>query len=343
VSVALHADPLDGVATRAELVATAAWIVARQRPNGMIAWYDGGHCDPWNHVETAMALDVMGLHDEAERAYRWLAATQRPDGAWHNYYAWDGSVEDAKLDSNVCAYVGAGLWHHYLCTGDRAFAHEMWPALERALAWVLGMRRADGTILWAREVDATPWDYALLTGSCSIRHALESAAALGEVVGAPRPAWRAAADAIDAVVGRDLGAFEPKERWAMDWYYPVLTGAVRGEAAKARLAERWESFVLDGLGVRCVADERWVTASETAECAMAHAAIGDVDTARALLRTTRRHRDADGGYLTGIAYPQRVAFPADERTAYTAAAVILAADAIGDLSPASRIFRYDVR
>ena len=58
---------------------------------------------------------------------------------------------------------------------------------------------------------------------------------------------------------------------------------------------------------------------------MAHAAIGDVDTARALLRTTRRHRDADGGYLTGIAYPQRVAFPADERTAYTAAAVILAA------------------
>ena len=70
MSVALHADPLDGVATRAELVATAAWIVARQRPNGMIAWYDGGHCDPWNHVETAMALDVMGLHDDAEQIGR---------------------------------------------------------------------------------------------------------------------------------------------------------------------------------------------------------------------------------------------------------------------------------
>ena len=53
--------------------------------------------------------------------------------------------------------------------------------------------------------------------------------------------------------------------------------------------------------------------------------------------------DADGGYLTGIASPQRVAFPADERTAYTAAAVILAADAIGGLSPASRVFRYDAR
>jgi hypothetical protein len=219
----------------------------------------------------------------------------------------------------------------------------MWPTLERAVAWVLGMRRPDGTVLWAREADATPWDYALLTGSCSIRHALDSAASLGDALGTPRPVWRAAAAAIDAVVAGGVDAFEPKDRWAMDWYYPVLTGAVRGDAAKARLAERWDAFVLDGLGVRCVADERWVTASETAECAIAHAAIGDVDTARALLRTTRRHRDADGGYLTGIAYPQRVAFPADERTAYTAAAVILAADAIGGLSPASRVFRYDAR
>jgi hypothetical protein len=343
VSAVLDVDPLDGAATRAELADTAAWIAARQRPSGMIAWFDGGHCDPWNHVETAMALDVMGRHDAATRAYRWLADVQRADGAWHNYYAWDGAVEDAKLDSNVCAYLGTGLWHHHLCTGDDAFARGMWPTLERAVAWVLGMRRPDGTVLWAREADATPWDYALLTGSCSIRHALDSAASLGDALGTPRPAWRAAAAAIDAVVAGGGDAFEPKDRWAMDWYYPVLTGAVRGDAAKARLAERWDAFVLDGLGVRCVADERWVTASETAECAIAHAAIGDVDTARALLRTTRRHRDADGGYLTGIAYPQRVAFPADERTAYTAAAVILAADAIGGLSPASRVFRYDAR
>ena len=30
----------------------------------MIPWFPGGHCDPWNHVECAMALDVVGLHDE---------------------------------------------------------------------------------------------------------------------------------------------------------------------------------------------------------------------------------------------------------------------------------------
>ena len=47
-----------------------------------------------------MALDVAGLHREAELAYEWLAAIQRHDGSWHAYYVADG-VEDAKLDTNV--------------------------------------------------------------------------------------------------------------------------------------------------------------------------------------------------------------------------------------------------
>ena len=76
----------------------------------------------------------------------------------------------------------------------------------------------------------------------------------------------------------------------MDWYYPVLTGALDGEAAKARLADGWETFAMEGLGVRCVDDEPWVTASETAECAIAFAAIGDFATATDLLRWTRAHR-----------------------------------------------------
>ena len=95
------------------------------------------------------------------------------------------------------------------------------------------------------------------------------------------------------------GAFEPKERWAMDWYYPVLTGALTGEAAKARLADGWDTFAMEGLGVRCVSDEPWVTASETAECSLAHAAIGDLTTAADLLRWTRAHRRDDGVVLDG--------------------------------------------
>ena len=62
-------DNLVGVITHDELLATARSIAALQLPNGMIPWFKDGHCDPWNHVETAMALDVMGMHAEARKAY----------------------------------------------------------------------------------------------------------------------------------------------------------------------------------------------------------------------------------------------------------------------------------
>jgi hypothetical protein len=87
-----------------------------------------------------------------------------------------------------------------------------------------------------------------------------------------------------------------------------------------------------------VADEPWVTASETAEAALAYAAIGDVDTATDLLRWTRSHRLESGAYLTGIVHPDRIVFPDGEHTSYTAAAVILAADAITGAGAASDLF-----
>jgi hypothetical protein len=329
---------LPGVLSGDEVLQSAEAIARLQVDTGMIPWFVGGHCDPWNHVETAMALDVAGLHGAAEHAYQWLVDVQRADGSWWNYYLPDGSVEEAKLDTNVCAYVAAGVWHHWLCTGDRGFVERMWPTVERAMNWVLGMRKPDGTVLWACTAEERPWDYALLTGSASISHSLRCAVALASVMSVTRPDWGRAAGTLAHVVAMDPTAFEPKDRWAMDWYYPVLSGALRGEGAKARLAESWDEFVMEGKGVRCVNDEPWVTASETAECAIAHAAIGDFDTAADLLRWTRSHRADDGSYWTGIVYPSMERFPFDETSAYTAAAVILAADAITGASPGSSVF-----
>src|SRR6185312_11123532 len=62
-------------------------IRAAQAPSGMVRWFPGGHADPWNHVEAAMALDVAQEHAAADAAYDWLLATQRPDGSWPAYSA----------------------------------------------------------------------------------------------------------------------------------------------------------------------------------------------------------------------------------------------------------------
>ncbi len=235
---------VEGVLDARQLDATLDAIAAEQLPNGLILWYPGGHSDPWNHVEAAMALAVGGRRTEAERAYEWLVANQLENGAWHNYYLADG-IEDLKLDTNVCAYVAAGVWHHFLLTRDRGFIEAMWPVVERAIDFVLSMQTARGEIIWARHTDGTPWSYALLTGSSSICHSLRCAVAIAEAVGEERPDWELATANLAHVVAHVRDAFEPKDRWAMDWYYPVLAGVVTGPAGATRLAERRE-HVRDG-------------------------------------------------------------------------------------------------
>ena len=315
-----------------DLATTVESIVAVQEDDGMIPWFPGGHADPWNHVEAAIALDVGGRRAEAEAAYSWLVATQRADGAWHQYYR-AGEVEEATLDANVTAYVATGTWHHFLATGDTGFLETMWPVVEAAVGFVLELQTARGEVIWARHGDGTPWSFALLTASSSTFASLRSALAVAARLGHHRPDWDLAVDLLGRVIVDEPGAFLPKDRWAMDWYYPVLVGAVTGDAARARLAAGYDRFVMDGLGVRCVADKDWVTAAETAECAMAHLAAGQADTAGLLVEWAGHLRHDDGSWFTGMVHPQRDHFPAGERSTYSAAAMTLATAALAGAGP----------
>ena len=331
--------PIDvpGLVSASDLHLTVDGIAEWQLSSGMIPWFPGGHADPWNHVEAAMALQLGGLRTEAERAFDWLVSTQRPDGAWHQYYLED-RVEQDKLDANVCAYVATGVWHHVLLHDDRGFAESMWPVVEKAIDFVLDLQQPRGEILWARHADGTPWSFALLTGSSSICHSLRCAIALAELLGHERPDWELSAAQLARVVADVPEAFAPKHRWAMDWYYPVLTGVVLGDAGRRRLADRFDTFVMDGTGVRCVSDRPWITVAETCECALAHLAVGERRIAEDLFAWSQQFRHDDGRYWTGTVFPQESRFPAGERSTYTAASVVLAADALAGASAASALF-----
>jgi hypothetical protein len=236
------------------------------------------------------------------------------------------------------AYLAAGVWHHYLTTGDDGFCRELWPTVEAAIEFVLDLQTRRGEIIWARHPDGRPWSYALLTGSSSISHSLRCAELLAAQVGESRPGWTAARNRLVEVIAHHPEAFEPKERWAMDWYYPVLVGAVTGDDAAKRLADGWDTFIIEGEGVRCVSDQPWVTTAETCECVLSLLAAGDTDAAVALFDGIQRLRHPNGGYYTGEVVPERVHFPADEQSAYSAAAIILAADALVGESPTSGLF-----
>ena len=332
-----YLNDLGDVVSAAELAETVACIAEWQLPSGMIPWTPGAHADPWNHVEAAMALDLGGRSADAERAYQWLVDIQRGDGAWHQYYLAD-RVEQDKLDANVCAYIAAGVWHHWLLTDDIGFVETLWPTVERAIDFVLDLQRPRGEILWARHADGTPWSFALLTGSSSICHSLRCAIAIAELLGHERPDWELSAARLADVIAHHQEVFQPKHRWAMDWYYPVLAGVLRHDEGRARLAERFDVFVMDGRGVRCVNDRPWITVAETCECAMAHLAVGQRDIAEQLFGWTAQFRHDDGRYWTGTVFPDESRFPAGERSTYTAASVVLCADALAGASPASALF-----
>jgi len=333
----MYLRDVSDVVTSAELARTVECVAEWQLPSGMIPWFPGGHADPWNHVEAAMALTLGGHRGAADRAYEWLARMQRPDGAWHQYYLAD-AVEQDKLDANVCAYVATGVWHHFLLTRDQGFVETMWPVVERAIDFVLDLQRPRGEIIWARHADGTPWSFALLTGSSSICLSLRCAIALAEHLGHERPDWELSAGRLASVIAHQPEAFAPKHRWAMDWYYPVLTGVVGGADGRARLSDRAATFVLEGKGVRCVSDRPWITVAETCECALAHLSVGDRSTAEELFGWAQQFRHEDGRYWTGTVFPDESRFPAGERSTYTAASVVLAAHGLAGGSPAALLF-----
>jgi hypothetical protein len=71
---------------------------------------------------------------------------------------------------------------------------------------------------------------------------------------------------------------------------------------------------------------------------MALLSVGRWDQAATLLTWVQDQRCPDGSYMTGLVYPQRSSFPFEEHSSYSAAAMILAVDALEATGPASGLF-----
>jgi hypothetical protein len=317
---------------------TARSIASVQRPDGCIPWARGRHADPWNHIEAAMGLDAAGLHGHAEAAYAWLARTQSGDGSWPSATL-DGRVMDATIDTNFCAYVAAGCWHHFLATSDERFLRKMWPVVEAAIDFVLDLQLSSGAVAWARDPSYEPWPQALLASSSSIHHSLRCAVSMAEWLGGSRPDWELSLTELEDAVREPGSDFLSKPLYSMDWYYPVLGGAFDGGDARSRLDEGWETFVVEGRGVLCTSDRPWVTTGETAELVLTCDAVGLNDRAALLFEWMQHLRDDDGMYWTGINHPDGSRYPL-EKTTWSAGAVLLAADALTDTTPTSGFFRH---
>lgn len=323
-----------------DIDAIAARIAKTQKKNGEIPWHAAGKTDPWDHVESAMGLTIGGYFKEALRAYAWMKNMQLGDGSWYAAYQ-DGSPIDQTHDTNMSSYIAVGVWHYYLITEDHTFLMDMWETVHAAIEFVLCMQAVGGEIYWARNRSGIIDPMALLTGSCSVYMSLKCALAVCGKLDYERPAWKTALLRLENAIQHRPHLFNmTKSRFSMDWFYPILCGALISEPAQKRIDKFWKKFVVEGQGVKCVSDEPWVTVAETAELILTLAAMGRRDLAGIIFNWISQKRFEDGSFWCGFTVPDMIVWP-EEKITWTNAVLLMAADALYHLTPGSRIFDHE--
>lgn len=314
-------------------------IIATQLPSGEIPWSRGEKTDPWDHVEAAMGLVVGGHLEQARRAFTWMQSMQLADGSWFAAYR-KGTPEDRTRETNMSAYIAVGVYHYFLVTGDRRFLESMWDTVRRAIDFTVGHQLANGGICWAVSPQGTVDPMALLTGSSSIYMSLKCAIAIASELGQVPTPWIGARGRLgDAIRNRPNLFNMTKSRFSMDWFYPVLCGAVTAEAAARRIERQWKKFVVEGLGVRCVSDQPWVTIAESSELVLALSAMGNLEKAHIVFNWLSEHVFDDGSFWCGFTFPDMTRWP-EEKITWTNAVVLMAADALFNLTPAGQLFSH---
>ena len=323
-----------------ELDKAAMSILRVQRQSGEIPWSEGNVTDPWDMVESLMGLSVAGYLDQAKTGFDWLVKNQLGDGSWYSNYR-DGVPADRTRETNMTAYIAVGVYHHYLITGDISFLDAMWDTVASAIDFSLSLQTGEGAVNWAFSPEGHADPVALLTGCSSIFMSVKCALRIAEALGQKQPEWKLALSKLGNAIRTKPHLFDAsKSRYSMDWFYPILCGAVSGADARRRISRYWEKFVVMGMGVRCVSDRPWVTFAESSELILALHAMGNRQLAKGIFGWIVNKRYADGSYWCGETFPDSVVWP-EEKMTWTNAVVLMAADAVYGITAAGKLFDHD--
>lgn len=323
-------------------------ILEIQTGDGAIPWFEDGPWDPWNHTESAMALSVMGERNAAKAALDCLVERQEVEGSWLCDYGNAVPMRDRlkmsrdqapqARDTNFAAYCAAGVLHYAVCFDAFAEVRAYWPMIASAMKFVTRLQTKDGDISWSQEASQTDdVDDAMMAGNASIFVSLSKAIELGQIleedVSELISARELLGDALRGKPERFNRRTQNESGFAMDWYYPVLSGVLTDAEASSRLERRMSEFVSPSRGCHCVLGEPWVTVAETCELVLALLCVGRRTDAAQLYEQQSRYRDTDGAYWMGWQYEEKIFWP-QEKPSWTQAAAILAGDALYGVSPA---------
>ena len=291
----------------------AKYILSCQDSEGGIRWEPNSKLDPWDHIESAMGLDVLGFEAESKNAYNWLRAYQESDGSWLSLF--HSSEKNNLKETNFSSYIAVGMWHHFKNFKDKNFLDEFWPVLDAAIEFTLSAQSEHGDFFWAK--DNKNWlDDSLKTGCSSIYMSLLCYKKIAyEIDKRDRVSDTQINNLRDCLQNKPFRFdrnWESKERYSMDWYYPILSGAFSKSDSIELIRDKWNEFVVEGLGCKCVKEEPWVTAAESAELVLALTKIGLKNEAEKILQDTFNLIDDDGLFWTGYVFKDKKYWPIEK-------------------------------
>lgn len=341
------------MSTLIDIAAAADRIEQLQQGDGAIPWIESGLWDPWNHGESAMALAIAGREAACEHALTALFDRQEADGGWIGELGAGVPLDDTNRrlvveapatarDTNFIGYAAVSVLRCALALDRPDWLTRFRDPVQRAIGAVLSCQTGEGDIVWRQPDAGESLDGvdSLRAGNACLYKSLECAIRIERLLGGNTADLASARGRLAQALHDKDWRFDRKttdrRRYAMDWYYPVLCGVHTLEESRLRLEAGWKRYVVDGLGCRCVADEPWVTAAETAELAIACRAVGWTAKARKLITDLAPLSARSGGYWMGWQFEENILWP-QERPSWTSAAVVLAADAIEQLAPGSEL------
>jgi len=115
-----------------------------------------------------------------------------------------------------------------------------------------------------------------------------------------------------------------RSRFSMDFYYPFLAGIKNN---KKEFLALLDNYYVKGLGVKCVAEEPWVTIAESSECVISALIHDNENIAKKIFNDIQQFQNKDGIFPTGYQYDMEILWP-EENSTWTNAAVIIAAHAL---------------
>ena len=141
-----------------------------------------------------------------------------------------GEVEDASGETNMCAYLAVGVWHHWLLRRDEAFVERMWPVVDGGSTSWSALQLPSAASPGRRRGTDGPASTATRCWPARRASTRRCAPAwrIAELLDEPQPDWELAGGRLGHALREHRDRFLDKATFSMDWYYPVLGGAVRG-------------------------------------------------------------------------------------------------------------------